>query len=118
MKFLVDAQLPEKLCEILQTAGLDSVHVDSLPNGDETSDKDIAIHADQHGLIVITKDSDFYHSHMILGQPKRLLLLTTGNIKNRALFDLIRHNALKIKALFETCNYVEMTNDSIIGHEI
>ena len=118
MKFLVDAQLPVKLCEILQTAGLDSGHVDSLPNGDETSDKDISIHANQHDLIVITKDSDFYHSHMILGQPKKLLLLTTGNIKNRALFDLIRNNALKIKGLFETCNYVEMTNDGIIGHEI
>jgi predicted nuclease of predicted toxin-antitoxin system len=71
------SSLPEKLCEIFQTAGLDSVRVDSLPNGDEISDKDISIHADQHDLIVITKDSDFYHSHMILGQPKKLLLLTT-----------------------------------------
>lgn len=118
MKFLVDAQLPVKLCEILQTAGLDSVHVDSLPNGDETSDKDISIHADRHDLIVVTKDSDFYHSHMILGQPKKLLLLTTGNIKNRALFDLTRNNAMMIKSLLETCNYVEMTNDGLIGHEI
>ena len=118
MRFLVDAQLPTKLCEILQTASLDSLHVDSLPNGDETSDKEISFHADQHDLIVISKDLDFYHSHMILGQPKKLLLLTTGNIKNRALFDLFRNNASKIKGLFETCKYVEMTNDSIIGHEI
>ena len=66
MKFLVDAQLPEKLCEILQKAGLDSVHVDSLPNGDETSDRYIVVHADQYGLIVMTKDTDFYHAHMIL----------------------------------------------------
>lgn len=117
MKFLVDAQLPSKLCEILETAGLTSVHVDSLPNEDETSDRDISIYADQEDLIVITKDSDFYHSHMILGQPKKLLLITTGNIKNRRLFDLIRDNAIMIKSLFATCSYVEMTNDSIIGHE-
>lgn len=118
MKFLVDAQLPTKLCEIFQSVGMVSLHVDSLPSGDETSDKEISIHADDNDLIVITKDSDFYHSHMILGQPKKLLLLTTGNIKNRALFTLIRNNALVIKTLFETCNYVEMTNDSIIAHEI
>lgn len=118
MRFLVDAQLPVKMCEILQKSGLDSVHVDVLPNGDETSDKDIASYADQNDLIVITKDSDFYHSHMILGKPKKLLLLTTGNIKNKALFDLIRNNAFKIKSLFETCRYVEVANDSIIGHEI
>lgn len=117
MKFLVDAQLPAKLCEILNSAGLDAAHVDSLPNGDESSDRDISFYADQHGLIVITKDSDFYHSHMLLQQPKKLLLITTGNIKNRGLFDLIRANTQTIRILFDSCNYVELTNDSIIGHE-
>ena len=117
MKLLVDAQLPSKLCEILDMIGIDSLHVDSLPQKDETSDKEISIYADANDLIVISKDSDFYHSHMILGQPKRLLLITTGNIKNRKLFDLIRDNILVITNLFETCNYVELTNDGIIGHE-
>jgi predicted nuclease of predicted toxin-antitoxin system len=117
MKFLVDAQLPVKLCEILQSVGLEAAHADSLPNGDESSDRDIAVFADEQDLIVVTKDSDFYHSHMILRQPKKLLLITTGNIKNRRLFDHIRANAQTIHNLFNSCNYVEMTNDSIIGHE-
>lgn len=118
MRFLVDAQLPSKLCEVLETAGFDSIHVNSLPDGDETSDKDISVYADHEDLRVVTKDSDFYHSHMILGKPKKLLLITTGNMKNRRLFDLFRNNALIIKNLFKTCNYVEMTNDGIIGHEL
>ena len=59
MRFLVDAQLPPKLCEILKAAGFDALHVDSLPNGDETSDNDISAYATQNNLIVITKDSDF-----------------------------------------------------------
>jgi predicted nuclease of predicted toxin-antitoxin system len=117
MKFLVDAQLPVKLCEILHSVGLEAVHVDTLPHGDESSDRDISVFADHQDLIVITKDSDFYHSHMILRQPKKLLLITTGNIKNRNLFDLIRANAKTIYTLFHSCNYVELTNDSLIGHE-
>ena len=117
MKFLVDAQLPPKLYEILETAGFSAVHVDSLPDGDETSDKSICRYADTEGLIVITKDSDFYHSHMLLGQPKKLLLITAGNMKNRTLFDLIRAYTSVITSLFETCRYVEMSNDGIIGHE-
>lgn len=117
MKFLVDAQLPSKLCEILESIGSYSIHVDSLPTGDETPDSVISAYADKEDLIVVTKDSDFYHSHMILGQPKRLFLITTGNIRNRRLFDLIRDNALTIKTLFKTCNYLEMSNDGIIGHE-
>ena len=117
MKFLVDAQLPSKLCDILNAMGIDSIHVDSLPHRDETPDREITIYADIHDLIVVSKDSDFYHSHMILKQPKKLLLITTGNIKNRQLFDLMRKNGPVIKNLFETCNFVEMTNDGIIAHE-
>lgn len=117
MKFLVDVQLPPKLCEILKSVGLDSMHVDSLPKGDETSDKDISLFANENDFIVITKDTDFYHSHMIVGEPKKLLLIITGNIKNNALFNLIRTNFSTIKSLFESCNYVELTNDSIVGHD-
>jgi predicted nuclease of predicted toxin-antitoxin system len=70
MKFIVDAQLPLLLCDILEKAGFTSIHVDSLSTGDESSDKEIIKYADNNDLIVITKDSDFYYSHMILGQPK------------------------------------------------
>lgn len=116
MKFLVDAQLPSKMCEILHLQNLEAVHINSLPESDETTDKEISLYADQNELIVITKDTDFYHSHMILDHPKKLLLITTGNIKNRALFDLIRANANLIKELFEKNVYVEMTNDGLIAH--
>lgn len=47
MKFVVDAQLPPLLCEILEIAGFNATHVDSLPKGDETSDTEIAIYADK-----------------------------------------------------------------------
>ena len=116
MKFLIDAQLPSKLCEILKELDLEAIHVDDLAKGDETPDNEITNYADQNELIVITKDSDFYHSHMINGRPGKLLLLTTGNIKNIKLFELIRANAMTIKGLFETCDYIEMSNDTIIGH--
>lgn len=116
MKFFIDAQLPSKMEEILQQIDFGSLHVDALPGGNETSDKDIAHYADRHGFIVMTKDFDFYHSHMILGWPQKLLIITTGNIKNRKLFDLIRSNGLLIKNLFASCHYVEFSNEGIIGH--
>jgi len=116
MKFIVDAQLPAMLCDILRSVGFEAEHVDALPQGDETPDGDIAAHADREGLMVITKDSDFYHAHMIKNKPKMLFLITTGNLKNRALFDHIRNNAVTIRALLETCNYIELSNSGVIGH--
>lgn len=97
MKLIVDAQLPVKLCEILNQVGLDSIHVDELPKGDETPDSEITKTADLENLMVVTKDFDFYHSHMALGKPRKLFLITTGNLKNRQLFDLFRNNILIIK---------------------
>ena len=85
MKLIVDAQLPSKLCEILKQLGIDSIHVDELPKGDETPDLEISEYADSNNLIVLTKDFDFYHSHMSVDKPKKLFLITTGNLKNRQL---------------------------------
>lgn len=117
MRFLVDAQLPPLLCEILKKEGIKSRHVDSLPAGDESSDNEITEYADLNDLIVITKDLDFYYSHMINGEPKKLLLITTGNIKNKDLFNIFRNNIINFKTLFDNCNYVELNNNGLIGHE-
>lgn len=59
MKFIVDAQLPPFLGEILEKAGFSATHVDALPKGDESTDKEIMKYADDNQLIVISKDSDF-----------------------------------------------------------
>lgn len=117
MNFLIDAQLPSRLSKGLSDLGFDAMHVDSLPKGDETSDDEIAKYADKNNLMVITKDFDFYHSYMALQRPKQLFLITTGNIGNRQLFDLIRNNAVQIRNLIETCNYIELSNEGIVGHE-
>lgn len=116
MKFLVDAQLPGKLCEILNQLGVESIHVDEILNGDESADLEIANFADIHNYIVITKDYDFYHSHMVMKVPKKLLLITTGNLKNHQLFHLIRNNLLLIINSLSKNNFVELSNDGIIVH--
>ena len=107
MKLVVDAQLPKKLCEILNQLGLESLHIDTLPLGDETPDKEIAAFADKQKLMLITKDFDFYHSHMTEGKPAKLFLITTGNLKNRQLFDLFRNNILIIKNALNRSSFIE-----------
>ena len=38
MKFLVDAQLPVKLAQILRQKGYDAIHTKELPHQNQTSD--------------------------------------------------------------------------------
>jgi len=91
MKFLVDAHLPPGLCDLLQAAGHDALHTSQLPARNRTTDRVINELSLREQRIVITKDSDFYHSHLLRGEPWKLLLVRTGNTRARDL-----------KALFET----------------
>ncbi|MEQ9300261.1 MAG: DUF5615 family PIN-like protein [Cyclobacteriaceae bacterium] len=113
MKLILDAQLPVLLCKVLDKLQISSMHVEALPQGDETPDREIVKYADENDLIVVTKDVDFHYSFINVGNPKRLLLVTTGNIKNRQLFDLFRKNHLLIKLALERSHFVELSNDGI-----
>ena len=66
MKFLVDAQLPQRFCNWLEQAGHDARHTLHLPNGNRTTDQALVDIADREGRVVITKDSDFVQSLLIL----------------------------------------------------
>lgn len=116
MKFLVDAQLPPLLANWLIEKGFDTKHTNDLPDRDETQDNYIRLIADREGRVVITKDSDFYDSHLLHKQPQKLLLITTGNLKNRQLLDFFRRNCSEIVRLFDSYDLIELTNDDIIIH--
>ncbi len=118
MKFIVDAQLPTKLCEILFELGIESIHVEELSKGDEAADAEIVGYADKNDLFVITKDYDFYHSYMAISKPRKLLpMITTGNIRNRQLFDLFRVNSKLIMNSAGASNFMEISSEGIIIHD-
>ncbi len=117
MKVIVDSQLPKLLAIILSELGHESIHTINLPNGDESSDTETINYSLENDLIVITKDSDFFHSHILFEKPRKLLFVNTGNIKNRQLLDLFRKNHLLIFTLFNTLNFVELNRDGIVSHD-
>ena len=85
MKFLVDAQLPVRLAKLLQASGYDTLHTRDLPQQNATSDSAINDISIEQGRVVITKDADFVDSFMTIQKPSKLLLVSTGNIRNSEL---------------------------------
>lgn len=68
--------------------------------------------------IVTTKDSDFQKHHILFGYPERILMITTGNIVNKALLQLFENNFAKIAEAFKSgSKVVELSNTAIIIHE-
>jgi len=60
VKFIVDNQLPGALAEYLRERGFDCQHVLEAGLAD-ARDSDICRHAEVQGLIVISKDEDFFY---------------------------------------------------------
>ena len=116
MNFLVDAQLPRRLARELHELGHDAVHTLDLPRQNATKDSEINALAGSEGRILVTKDSDFRDSHLRLGLPRRLLQVTTGNIKNADLLALIRSHLPEIEDAFGGSDYVELGPEALILH--
>ena len=117
MKFLVDAQLPRRLCGWLADAGHDALHTLDLPARNRTSDEEVIAVAARDGRVVVTKDDDFVESFFVRGKPDRLLLVTTGNIANSELEALIRTNLEAIVGAFESARFVELGRSELLIHE-
>jgi predicted nuclease of predicted toxin-antitoxin system len=107
MNFLVDAHLPPSLCGLLQAAGHGARHTLHLPAKNLTTDNAINRLSAKEKLVVISKDTDFYYSHLLRQEPYKLILVRTGNIGVRELKELFERNlplierALKKHALLE-----------------
>jgi predicted nuclease of predicted toxin-antitoxin system len=58
MNFLVDAQLPRRLCRVLESYGHTVLHTLDLPRKNFTDDQEIMRFADTNAYTVVTKDAD------------------------------------------------------------
>jgi predicted nuclease of predicted toxin-antitoxin system len=116
VKFLVDAQLSVRLGRLLADVGHDVLHTSALATGNRTPDEVLAQLADGDDRVVVTKDGDFEISHTLRNTPRRLLLVTTGNISNDKLIALFQDNQALITAALESSAYVEVSSDAVIVH--
>ena len=116
MNFLVDAHLPRRLARVLQEYGHVAYHTLDLPHQNRTDDNDIMSFADAQDCIVTTKDSDFVDAFYLQQRPQKLWLLSTGNISNRELEQLIRANLSQVVALFHQYRFVELSRTELIAH--
>ena len=63
--------------------------------------------------MVVTKDSDFYHAHLLHGQPWKQRLIRTGNIRNRDLKALLLKHLPAIVEALAHHSLVELHRESV-----
>ncbi len=113
MKFLVDAHLPRRLCAIFVQYGHDATHTLDLPTGNKTKDPIINQISVREQRVVVSKDSDFFYSHVLQGRPWKLLLIKTGNISSQGVCDLLERHLPTIEAALQAHTLVEIDRSSV-----
>jgi len=116
MNFLVDANLPRRLVRIFQERGHRAIHTLELPEGNATTDSALLDYAEQNNCVVTTKDSDFSTSFWLQNSPQKLLLISTGNIRNTDLETLLISNFDQLISGLTENRYVELTREHVIVH--
>jgi len=116
VRFLVDAQLPARLANLLNERGHDAVHTTDLPDGNRSTDTQIAKFADDQDRVVVTKDRDFRDGHLITGSPRRVLIVATGNITNTDLLRLFTSHLEAMTNALSGADLVEIGTDSMVVH--
>ena len=117
LRVLVDAQLPKQLARFLSFhADYDCLHTLDLPAANDTQDGFINRFSIEEKRVVITKDADFVNSFLLHGQPYKLLLVSTGNIKTVDLLELFRQFLPQLTRVLTYHSYVEMSRTMLTTH--
>jgi predicted nuclease of predicted toxin-antitoxin system len=108
MKFLIDAHLPPSLRAVFQAAGHDAIHTLDMPDQNASRDGLLNEVSMAEMRVVVTKDTDFYYSHLLHGRPWKLVLVRTGNLGLRATKLMFEIHLPEIEQALQRCTLVEL----------
>ena len=114
MKFLIDAHLPPSLRAVFRAAGHDAIHTVDLPDQNASRDGSLNAVSMTEQRVVVTKDTDFYYSHLLHGRPWKLVLVRTGNLGLKATKAMFEAHLPAIEAALHTCTLVELDQQTVL----
>jgi len=111
MNIIIDAQLPESLCEYFHD--YDCIHTSNLKRGNQSRDSSINEVSIKEKRVVITKDTDFYYSYIASQKPYKLILVKLGNMRLSELKKYFKNNCNKIIELIEEHSFIVLEKKRI-----
>ena len=97
MKFLVDANLPPRLCHWLRARGHEAEHLTEM-NLLTVTDTQLWDRGKNQQVIIFSKDVDFYDRAALFGAPPQVLHVAVGNCSNARLFHILNSEWADIEA--------------------
>ncbi len=89
MRLLFDQNLSPRLVSALADQYPESIHVRDVGLHSASDESDWA-YAAEHGLMIISKDSDFRQRSFLSGHPPKIVWIRLGNCSTREIDTLLR----------------------------
>ena len=89
------------------------MHTGDLPAANRTPDGAINQLSLLDRRVVVSKDTDFFYSHLLQGRPWKLLLIKTGNISTRDLCILFERNLPTVEEALQRHTLVELDRSAV-----
>ncbi|MBK8039937.1 MAG: DUF5615 family PIN-like protein [Verrucomicrobiaceae bacterium] len=115
MKFLLDAHLPPGLKRVFASAGHDAMHTMDLPLQNASKDGVLNALSMSEQRVVVSKDTDFYYSHLLHGRPWKLVLVRTGNMSLSDTRRMFEQHLTQIVNALQTFTLVELDRSQVSG---
>ncbi len=113
MKFIIDAHLPQSLRDVFRRAGHDAIHTLDLPERNCSRDSALNEISIMEERVVVTKDTDFYYSHVLQNRPWKLVLVRTGNLGLKETRQMFENHLIAIEQALQTCSLVELDQENV-----
>ena len=97
MKLLYDENLPPRLVSLLTDVYPASVHVRDV-GLKNVPDELVWQYAQDNGLVIVSKDSDFHHRSLLFGFPPKVIWLRRGNCSVQEIETILRDHQAEIDA--------------------
>ncbi len=116
MKLLFDENLSPRLPQVLAGLFPESLHVHDcgLGRGDDSA---IWGYAKEHGLTIVSKDSDFQERSVLFGHPPKVIWLRAANCTTSQIEHLLRTAFPLIKKFVEQDDESCLILGTRVGHE-
>ncbi len=108
IRLLIDENLPVDLETVLGAPCQPATALSDRPT-------DLALwnHARENGLVILTKDADFFDLLTLHGSPPKVIWVRTGNLRRMELAETIRKRWGEILDLLATADMVEVHVDRL-----
>ena len=100
MKLLFDENLSHHLVTTLSDLYPESVHARDV-GLKAAPDSDVWSYAESYGLLIVSKDADFYQRSLVHGPPPKIVWIRRGNCSTRDVEGILRTRYEDIRGFVE-----------------